>query len=116
MTVVGARVVMELRGVSCMPLEVCPPAKKSITCSRSFGKAVDLLSDVREAVAFYITRAAEKLRRGHIAARVVTTFIQTDRFSDEPQYYNAGTRTLAYPTDSMRELLACALDALERIF
>lgn len=116
MTVVGARIVMELRGVSCMPLEVCPPAKKSITCSRSFGRVVDALSDVREAVAFYMTRAAEKLRRGRLAASVVTTFIQTDRFSEEPQYYNVGTHTLAYPTDSTRELLACALDALERIF
>src|SRR4028118_88851 len=33
MTVVGARVVMELRGVSCLPLESCPPSKKSLTCS-----------------------------------------------------------------------------------
>jgi DNA polymerase V len=98
------------------PLEVCPPAKKSITCSRSFGRAVDSLADVREAVAFYMTRAVEKLRRGGLAASIVTTFVQTDRFSEAPQYYNAGTHTLAYPTDSTQELLSCALDALERIF
>jgi len=116
MTVVGPRIVMELRGVSCMPLEVCPPAKKSITCSRSFGRAVDTLADLREAVAFYVTRAAEKLRRGELAASVVTTFIQTDRFSESPQYYNAGTHTLAYPTESTKELLSCSLNALERIF
>jgi DNA polymerase V len=116
MTVTGARIVMELRGVSCLPLEVCPQAKKSITCSRSFGKAVETLAEVREAVAFYITRAAEKLRRGKLAASVITTFIQTDRFSEAPQYYNAGTHTLAYPTDSTQELLASAMDALERIF
>jgi DNA polymerase V len=78
--------------------------------------AVESLADVREAVAFYVTRAAEKLRRGGLAAGVVTTFVQTDRFSGAPQYYNAGTHTLAYPTDSTRELLSCALDALERIF
>lgn len=27
MTVIGARIVMELRGVTCLPLEKCPPAK-----------------------------------------------------------------------------------------
>ncbi|MCA1557823.1 MAG: Y-family DNA polymerase, partial [Acidobacteria bacterium] len=37
MTVVGARIVEELRGIRCLPLEECPPQKKSITCSRSFG-------------------------------------------------------------------------------
>jgi DNA polymerase V len=116
MTVVGARVVMELRGVSCLPLEVCPPSKKSLTCSRSFGKSTPALSDLREAVAYFTTRVAEKLRGGRLAAGVITVFVHTDRFADGPQYYNAGTHTLAYPTDSTQELLGCALDALERIF
>jgi DNA polymerase V len=116
MTVVGARVVMELRGVSCLPLETCPPSKKSLTCSRSFGKSTPALSDLREAVAYFTTRVAEKLRRGRLAAGVITVFVHTDRFAEGPQYYNAGTHTLAYPTDSTQELLRCALDALERIF
>jgi DNA polymerase V len=116
MTVVGARVVMELRGVSCLPLESCPPSKKSLTCSRTFGKSTPALSDLREAVAYYATRVAEKLRRGRLAAGVVTVFVHTDRFSDGPQYFNAGTHTLAYPTDSTQEIMRCALDALERIF
>ena len=116
MTVVGARVVMELRGVSCLPLESCPPSKKALTCSRTFGKSTPALSDLREAVAYYATRVAEKLRRGRLAAGVVTVFVHTDRFSDGPQYFNAGTHTLAYPTDSTQEIMRCALDALERIF
>jgi DNA polymerase V len=116
MTVVGARVVMELRGVSCLPLESCPPSKKSLTCSRTFGKSTPSLSDLREAVAYYATRVAEKLRRGRLAAGVVTIFVHTDRHADGPQYFNAGTHTLAYPTDSTQEIMRCALDALERIF
>jgi DNA polymerase V len=116
MTVVSARVVMELRGVNCLPLEGCPPSKKSITCSRTFGKGTPLLSELREAVALYTTQVAEKLRRGRLAAGVITVFVHTDRFAEGPQYYNAGTHTLAYPTDSTQELLHCALDALERIF
>lgn len=116
MTVVGARIVMELRGVSCLPLEVCPSPKKSLTCSRTFAKATPSLTDLREAVALYTTRVAEKLRRARLAASVLTVFVHTDRFKEGPQYYNAGTHTLAYPTDSMLELLHCAMNALERIF
>lgn len=41
MTVVGARIVEELRGLSCIPLEKCPQARKSVTCSRSFGMLVE---------------------------------------------------------------------------
>ena len=116
MTVVGARVVLELRGVSCLPLESCPPSKKSLTCSRTFGKSTASLSDLREAVAYYATRVAEKLHRGRLVAGVVTVFVQTDRFSGEPQYFNAGTHTLAHPTDSTQEIMRCAMNALERIF
>jgi DNA polymerase V len=116
MTVIGARVVMELRGVSCLPLESAPQPKKSLTCSRTFGRATPSLSDLREAVALYTTRVAEKLRRGKLAAGVITVFVHTDRFAEGPQYYNAGTHTLAYPTGSTQELLRCALDALERIY
>ena len=116
MTVAGARIVMELRGVSCLPLESAPQPKKSLTCSRTFGKATASLAGLREAVALYTTRVAEKLRRGKLAAGVITVFVHTDRFAGGPQYYNAGTHTLAYPTDSTQELLRCALDALERIY
>jgi len=116
MTVVGARVVMELRGVSCLPLESCPPSKKSLTCSRTFGRSTPALSVLREAVAYYATRVSEKLRRRHLAAGVITVFVHTDRHANGPQYFNAGTHTLAYPTNSTQEIMRCALDALERIY
>jgi hypothetical protein len=55
MTVVGARIVAELRGVRCFALEQCPQQKKSVTCSRSFGVFVESLDELREAVAVYTT-------------------------------------------------------------
>ena len=64
LTVVGARTIVELRGIRAFPLEQNPQAAKSITCSRSFGAAVSGYKDVREAVAVFLARAAEKLRRG----------------------------------------------------
>jgi DNA polymerase V len=116
MTVVGARIVEELRGVSCIPLEKCPQGRRSVTCSRSFGVLVEPLEELREAVAVYMTKAAERLRRARLAAGVVTVFINTSRFDPGPQYSNSATSELAYSTDSTEELLAWALKGLERIY
>jgi DNA polymerase V len=116
MTVVGARIVMELRGVSCMPLETCPPTKKSITNSRSFAVAIDNLDDLRQAVASFTTRAGEKLRRASLAASVITVFVQTSQHAPGLQYANSATLEMIYPTDSTQELLRSAMEALGQIF
>jgi DNA polymerase V len=116
MTVAGARIVEELRGVSCIPLEMCLQGRKSVTCSRSFGVLVESLEELREAVAVYMTKAAERLRRSRLAAGVVTVFITTSRFSTDPQYSNSASLELAYSTDSTDELLVWAFKALEQLY
>jgi DNA polymerase V len=116
MTVVGARIVEELRGVSCLPLEQCPPQKKSVTCSRSFGVPVEAQEELRAAVALYLTRAAERMRKHGMAARALTVFVNTNRFSPEPQYGNAATFELTSATDTTDELLAWALKGLGQIY
>jgi impB/mucB/samB family protein len=77
---VGLRTVTELRGAQRIPLEITPPNKKLITCSRSFGAATSIINELRAAIAFYVARAAEKLRRQKLAAGTITVFIETDRF------------------------------------
>lgn len=94
MTVVGARIVMELRGVSCLPLETCPSPRKSVTVSRSFPVCIETLEEIREAVAIYTTRAAEKLRAANLAASVMTVFIETGRFDQGPCYSQSLTASL----------------------
>lgn len=117
LTVVGARLVLELRGVSCLPLELVPPVKKSITCSRSFGQAVENYETVREAVTFFLTRAAEKLRKHDLAANAVTVFIGTDRFNPKPDYYsNSATYASIYASDINYELQKWAFSCLDKIF
>ena len=116
MTVVGARIVEELRGISCLPIEQCPPPKKSLTCSRSFGQVVTSLDELRAAVALYLMRAAERMRKHKLAASVVTVFIATNRFSPAPQYSNSITYELAYATDATGELMAWALKGLAQIY
>ncbi|MET0649495.1 MAG: Y-family DNA polymerase [Pyrinomonadaceae bacterium] len=116
MTVVGARIAEELRGVRCLPLEQCPQAKRSVTCSRSFGTLTGALEDLRDAVALYAERAAERLRRALMAASVVTVFVLTDRFAAGPQYGNSVTYELASPTDTTGELVWWAQRGLTEIY
>jgi len=116
MGVVGLRTVQELRGFSCLPLEQCPPPKQGITCSRSFGKPVTTLAEMREAVAVYTARAAEKLRGEQLAASALTVFLTTNPFKNEPQYSNATTLRLPVATDATPELLRVALRGIEAMY
>lgn len=117
MTVVGARIHAELNGISCLPLEAAPRPRKSLTCSRSFGELISTLEEMKEAVALYMTKAAERLRKEQLAASVVTVFIKTSRFNpEEERYSNAATHELLYPTDSTEEFLSVALRATESLF
>jgi DNA polymerase V len=114
--IVGLRLVWELRGISCLPLALCPPPKQSLMVSRSFGRPITTLIEMREAVATYMTRAAEKLRRSHVAAGVLTVFLMTSRFRDEPQYTNSVTMPLPVATQDTAELIRYALRGVEQIF
>jgi DNA polymerase V len=116
MTVVGLRTVTELRGTPCIPLEITPPNKKLITVSRSFGAATSILDELRAAVAFYVARAAEKLRRQKLAAGAITVFIETDRFKPVEQYSNSTTLNVAPKSDSTWELRELAFNGLARIY
>lgn len=57
------------RGRSCIGLEDVAPIKREICCSRMFGKRLRELPPIREAVATYCARAAEKLRKQYSKKR-----------------------------------------------
>ena len=116
-SVVLQRTALELQGISCIEFEEMPPPKKQIVVSRAFGKKITALRDMREGVSFYVTRAAEKLRREGLVARTLTVFLHTNHFSKkDPQYSNAATMRLAWGTDDTGVLIRHALRILERIF
>ena len=116
MGVVGLRLVMELRGVSCLDLEQCPAPKQSLTCSRAFGKLINTFAEMEEAVSVYTSRVAEKLRRGGLATTVLTVCLTTNAFKEGPQYSNALTLNLPVVTDSTSELIRCALHGIRTIY
>lgn len=110
------RVIYELRGVSCLPLEFCPPPRRSLIVSRSFGTPVETLAELREAVAFYATRAGEKLRRRKLVANALVVFLSTNRFAGETLYAPSAAVTLPCATSYTADLIRYAHRALEKIY
>ena len=59
LTIVGLRLVHELRGIPSIPFDLMPPPKQQIIVSKTFGEYVRTLQGIKEAVATYTARAAE---------------------------------------------------------
>lgn len=117
LNVTGLRTAMELRGISCMPLEMVQPDKKSIISSKSFGRPVSTLTDMKEAVATYLATAAEKLRAQGSAAGAIQVFISTNTFNHgQPQHVQSMMACLPQPSSYTPLLLKAALNCLESIF
>ena len=116
--VVGLRTVFELRGNSCISLDLdLAKEKKGITTSRSFGKPVKKLEYLEEAISSYTSRAAEKLRVQKSVANVVSIYIKTNRFKkNDKQYSNSISYKLPYPTSFTPELVNYAVKLLRRIY
>jgi DNA polymerase V len=110
------RTVLELGGLSCISLDLAPAPRKSIICSRSFGQKIESLRNLKEAVATYTSRAAEKLRREGLATTMISVFIHTNRFSPDPQYQNSVHINLPVATDDSAELIDFAWQGLERMY
>lgn len=117
MTVVGARLQDELRGIPCAGLEVAPPPKQAICTSRSFGQRITALAEVQEAVASYAAACAAKLRRQHSAASMVQVFVSTDRHRPElPQYNASRSMALPVPGASAMEIVQAATRVLQLLW
>lgn len=114
LTFVGFRVVDELRGVSCLQLEMMTPLKKSICCSRSFASEVWTLTEMNEAVINHLSTAAERMRGQRLVANAIQVFIHTNLFKEKGLCTNSATIKTS-PTDSTRELLGNPLRLLKAI-
>jgi DNA polymerase V len=116
LTIVGLRILKELNGEPCIPLEELPPAKKGIVCSRAFGKPIETLEEVTEAISEYVSRAAQKLRAQNSAASFLQVYLSTNPFKPVPQYINSITSTFLTPTAFTPELIRQAKECVKQIF
>ena len=120
--VVGARLVQELQGRPCAglhPSEDGTLRRQSISCSRTFGRPLSAFDDVLAAVAAFLSRAAEKLRRQQDMAHVLTVYISKNRYATNvlPPFSRSATLTLPVgPTADTRVLLSYARALLTRLW
>jgi DNA polymerase V len=117
MGIVGVRIMYELRGLSCLPLEAIAPPQKNMVCSRSFGQPVTTMAQMHEAIAHHAARAAAKLRHRKLRASVLGIFLTTNRFKpNAPQYSNSISVSLPTATNSSQVLIRFAKLCMSSLF
>lgn len=117
LTISGLRTVMELRGTSCLSLEASQSSRKSIVSSRSFGRAVNSLADLQEAVSTYAATAAKKLRSQNLVAGSIHIFLTTNQFQkDHPQYSKSIMVSLPQPSSYTPSFIKSSLHGLGKIY
>lgn len=116
-SVVIEKTARELTGRSCLELTEAEPAKQEICSSRMFGKRLTTIEPIKEAVATYVHRAAEKLRAQNSLCKQIRVSIRTGMFSpEEAKYANGALIELPYPTNDVRLLTKAATEAVNRLF
>ena len=117
MGVVGERIYMELKGISCLDLELLPSPRKSCCVSRSFSKPIQTIEELIESVATYGSRASEKIRKENITSQLVSVFILTNYFNKkDKQYSNSAKLKLDFPTNNSALIVKKAIEGVRHIF
>jgi DNA polymerase V len=115
--VTGVRTIYELRGIGCYELQEQPTMRKSVVVSRIFGRKIETVEELKQAIASYGCRAGEKLREEGLAAGVMTVFVMTSRFVDKrKRYFNSHTVRFPTATNYTPELIDCAAKTVERLY
>lgn len=111
--VVQARVVHELRGVDCLPIEQVQPEREQIYHSRSFAVPITTVTELEEVLSVYTQRAAARLRKQGSLTRLMRCFTATSPFSDSAAHTNHSV-SVAFPepTDDAALLYRSAIAAL----
>ena len=115
--VLSSRTAMELRGVPCIEIETKQTKRKSCCVSRSFGKKVEKLRELKESVTSYCLNAAEKIRSESLVCKSITVFIRTSPFQNKGIFYS-NSKTIDFPiaTNNSIEIVKNALTGLDLIY
>ncbi len=108
MTVVGERLVHELRGHACLSLETVPATRKGCAVTRMFAGRVTDLATLEQAVAAHAARLGEKLRREGLGTDNVAVFFHTSGHDATPQ--RSVSRVAHFPeatSDTLALVAAC---------
>ncbi|MBT4701415.1 MAG: Y-family DNA polymerase [Rhodospirillaceae bacterium] len=115
MSVGGLKTVRELRGEDCIGFENIPKPKQTTLVSRSFGHEVSDLDSLTNAITVFATTAAEDIRKSNLVSSTVSVFIETNRFSNEPQYSPTRSVDLSPATNNTKHIVHAAVQGLKGI-
>jgi DNA polymerase V len=117
LTVVGERIIYELRALPCLDLETVAPTRKGCAVTRSFSSRVEDRDTMEQAIATHAARLGEKLRRGGLGTDHVTVFFHmSEHDTGSPQRSVSTTVTLPEVTSDTLVLAKAATWALRRIW
>ncbi|NIE95203.1 Y-family DNA polymerase [Acinetobacter sp. Tr-809] len=116
-SIVMARTVNELQGVSCIEIEDTPPSKKQIISSRSFGQRVTELNDLKEAIAMHAQDACKRLRADKSLCGCLIVFAQSNLFDKNVPFYNKSVSfAFPQPTDCVTDLVRAVSIMITHVF
>ncbi|MDC4883581.1 Y-family DNA polymerase [Acinetobacter baumannii] len=116
-SIVMARTVAELQGVSCIEIEHTPQTKQQIIASRSFGSRVTELEDLKEAISMYAQDACSRLRDESLLCGCMIAFVQSNPFDPNVPFYNKSiSGSFSEPTDCALDLVRAATRMVSEIF
>lgn len=116
-SIVMARTIYELQGISCIEIEHTPPSKKQIVASRSFGGRVTELTDLKEAISMYAQDACKRLRDEGLLCGCMIAFVQSNPFDPNIPFYNKSiTGSFSEPTDCAIDFVKAATRMLNDIY
>jgi DNA polymerase V len=119
--VVGLRLIKELKGEQFIVMDEELVQKKMIATTRMFGAPVKDKKSIKEAVATYTSRAAEKLRRQFGAASAISAFIVPKMPREANGHFHHGPTIsdcimLPHATCVTSELIKAAMKIVDRIY
>uniref|UniRef100_UPI0007620C20 translesion error-prone DNA polymerase V subunit UmuC n=1 Tax=Pseudomonas sp. NBRC 111119 TaxID=1661034 RepID=UPI0007620C20 len=116
-SVVVEKTARELGGTPCLELEDVEMAKHEICSSRMFGERLSDLPSIKQAVATYVGRAAQKLRAQGSLCKRMRVSIRTGMFNPQEAHHAQGALVeLPYPTCDTLLMTRLATDAVSKIF
>lgn len=112
----GVRMINELKGFPQLELDA-PSSKKSIMVSRSFMQMITKKEELAERVETFAIYCAEKLRKQNSCCKVLSVFVQTNRFRKElGEYKNGYSIILPNPSSSSIVLAKYTNSIFEAIY
>ncbi|MGH1384734.1 Y-family DNA polymerase [Kordia sp.] len=117
MSIVGLRLKKDLEGEPTIMMDDGLQSKKVIATTRSFEFTFSDKENMKERIATFASRCAEKLRMQDSSCNIVMVYLKSDRNKrDASQYRASRILTLPYATNSTLTINQFAQKALHEIF